>query len=252
MNTVLITRPLEDAEPISSKLSFRGFDVIAEPMLTIRLLKDTQKSMKKLLDKKPQAVVITSANGVRSLARITDIRDIHIIAVGDTSADEARRRGFWQVTSAEKEKGGNVENLVNFIKEDYKKEGGMIIHAGGSSVAGDLTGLLTEAGFDAQRVVLYDAAQADSLSDKLQKSLSKETLEIALFYSARTAEAFIKLIKKHGLEDKLSSVSAYCFSKTVADTVDQLKWGNVYTAKVPTSESLLSLIDDMDSVTTDA
>ncbi len=34
--TVLLTRPVIDAEPLASKMAFRGYRVIAAPLMTIR------------------------------------------------------------------------------------------------------------------------------------------------------------------------------------------------------------------------
>ena len=48
--------------------------------------------------------------------------------------------------------------------ERLRPEGGRLLHVAGSDVAGDLAGLLRDAGFAIERVVLYEARPVAGLS----------------------------------------------------------------------------------------
>lgn len=61
---VIVTRPAEDAADLAATLSGMGHETILAPLLDIRLAPDAD------LPALPwQAVLITSANGARALAR---------------------------------------------------------------------------------------------------------------------------------------------------------------------------------------
>ena len=63
-----------------------------------------------------------------------------------------------------KRAGGNVEELSRLVIERSRPEGGRLLHVAGSDVAGDLAGLLREAGFAIERIVLYEARPAAAFS----------------------------------------------------------------------------------------
>src|SRR5262245_34044162 len=139
---ILITRPQEDSALLAEKLKARGHDILIEPMLQIRLRQDVKIDLSGV-----QAVLFTSANGVRAFAAIEKRRDLLALAVGDTTAAAARGAGFTQVESA----GGNVGDLDRLVQARLKPEGGALLHVAASVVAGDLAGLLGKAGFEVRR-----------------------------------------------------------------------------------------------------
>ena len=86
---ILITRPREDAAALAEKLKARGHDVIVEPMLEIRPVAGAKVDLQGV-----QAVVFSSANGVRAFALAESRRDLPALCVGDTTAAAAREAGF--------------------------------------------------------------------------------------------------------------------------------------------------------------
>ena len=127
--TVLVTRPIEDAQPLAAELSSRGAEVLLEPLLDIVALENV------VIDLSNTAgLLFTSANGVRSFARINQQRNLKVFAVGDATAATAREVGFSDVDSA----GGNIADLVVLVKETWPSDRGPLLHAAGQAVAGGL------------------------------------------------------------------------------------------------------------------
>src|SRR4051812_16935975 len=85
-----------------------------------------------------QAVLFTSANGVRAFAAAERRRDIPAFAVGEATAAAARLAGFTTVDTA----GGDVAALADLVRERLTPARGALLHAAGSAVAGDLSGVL--------------------------------------------------------------------------------------------------------------
>ena len=234
MTCALVTRPREDSEGVSRELRARGLTVAVEPLLDIAYL-DAAIDAEGV-----QGILATSANGVRALARLLPDRDLPVWAVGDASAREARALGYERVESA----GGDVHSLAALVKDRCEPGTGTFLHAAGSVTAGDLAGLLAEAGFAVRRVVLYEARTATALSDDLTQALRSGGIGLALFFSPRTAATFVTLVQAAGLSGTLRPLTAYALSRAVADKLAPLSWAAVRVAAVPTQAALLAALEE--------
>ncbi len=242
--TVLITRPMADAEPVAGKLAFRGFHVIAAPMMTIRFRENAQAKVQALLERKPQAILLTSANGARALARVTAERNIAVVAIGEASAGEARKHGFWQVDMAPAKLGGDANGLAAYLAKEYNPHRGDLIHICGAQVAGDLAALLAEKGFSVISAELYEARAVDTLPEEAVSCIRAGELDMALFYSPRTARIFLQLAAQAGLAGKFARTQAFALSRNVAAALSGTAWAGIYTAAAPTQEAMLALIEE--------
>ena len=137
-----------------------------------------------------QALLCTSANGVRATAARTTGRDLPVLAVGDATARAARDEGFAQVESAR----GDVESLARLAKARLDPAAGRLFHAAGSAVAGDLAGDLGSAGFRVERHVLYAAEPVHRTGPDTAEGLYAGTIDAVLFFSPRTAQSFVKVV----------------------------------------------------------
>src|ERR1044072_5410679 len=85
----LITRPLEDAKALAELLAGRGVECTVEPLLEIAPHPEAAIDLDGV-----QALLFTSANGVRAFAAKSSRRDLKGLTVGDGSATPARELGF--------------------------------------------------------------------------------------------------------------------------------------------------------------
>src|SRR5271169_6810182 len=123
----LVTRPREETEALVAALAAHGVDALIEPMMEVRFCGAT-------LDfADVQAVLCTSANGVRALARARGERGLPLLAVGDATATRARAMGFAKVESA----AGNSADLVRLAAHRLRPRDGRLLHVCGKDVAGD-------------------------------------------------------------------------------------------------------------------
>lgn len=236
---LIVTRPQEDQAALVAALERLGHEVIAAPLLDIRFLDDVM-----LPDLIWQALLVTSANGVRALlaqekrlARALP-RDLPVLAVGAASADAARAAGFLMVNEA----GGDVISLAALVRERLAAEAGPLLHVAGSVVAGDLKGALEAEGFRVERAVLYEAIVPDRLPDAAQAALGAGMADGVLLYSPRTAETFVRLVRAAGCEASLAAVRAFCLSDAVADRLAGLPFAALHVANMPTQDDMLALI----------
>ena len=230
----LVTRPREDAEGTAAQLAERGVTALIEPLIDIVPVPDAQVEAAGL-----QGILATSANGIRALARLLPDRALPVWAVGDSSARTARDLGYTAVASA----GGDVDSLAALVKARVAPAAGALLHAAGSAVAGDLGGALAASGYAVRRVVLYRAQTAERLSDALAGELATGALDVALFFSPRTAATFVTLVGTAGLAESCGRLTALALSPAVAAALAPLPWRSVLTAAAPTQAALLAALD---------
>jgi uroporphyrinogen-III synthase len=232
----LVTRPDEDGATLAAILTAMGHEAVSAPLLTIRYEGEVE-----FPDQPWQAVIFTSANGVRALAsrpQIARFRPLPVLAVGEASAEAARAAGFDRVEAA----GGDVVTLVALALRRLTPQGGPLLHVAGRIVAGDLKGDLERRGFSVFRAPLYDAVVEDSLPQAAAAALAGGRLDGALFYSPRTARTFATLVRGEGLEGALSAVTAYCLSRAVAEALAGLGFAEIRIAETPSQPALLRLL----------
>jgi uroporphyrinogen-III synthase len=187
-----------------------------------------------------QGILVTSANGIRALARLSPRRDLAVWAVGDASARAAREMGFNRVESAD----GDVDSLAELVAARTDPQGGALLHAAGTVVAGDLSGRLAALGYAVRRQILYQAVTASSLSDCLCEALREGALDLALFFSPRTARTFATLAAQAGVQGKMGTIAAYGLSANVSAELAPLPWRVLRQAAEPTQAALLAAIDE--------
>ena len=233
---VLVTRPEEDASALVAALAARGHEALVEPMLTVTPAPGVTPPLE--LDG-VQALLFTSANGVRAFARLTERRDLPVFTVGDASAEAATVAGFEAVVSAD----GDVDDLARLAIVRLTPADGALYQAAASRRAGNLTGLLEAAGFTLRREVLYETVPATDLSADLRRELAAGRVAAATFFSPRTAEAFVGLVEKLGLTGTCAEITALCLSEAVAEKLRKLEWRALVVAERPNQGSLLARLD---------
>lgn len=235
---LMITRPQLDAALLATRLRTLGHDALLEPLLEICFKPNMTVDLTGVA-----AILATSANGARALAQATRRRDLPLFAVGHATARAARDAGFGRVISA----GGDVLSLAETVAQTLDPGAGDLLHAAGTRLAGDLQGLLSERGFGARRVVLYDARTAQQLSPPGADALRAGTIDGVLLFSPRTARTFVELAVQAGVGPACRKVTAYCLSAAVAQAAagrpDDLSWRDIRQAIRPEEGSLLELLE---------
>ena len=230
----LVTRPKEDSEKTARALRERGIEPVIEPMLSIRSVPDPRIDLAGV-----QALLFTSANGVRAFAAASKERAVPVFAVGEATADAARLAGFSEVEAA----GGDVASLAALVSRRLDPEKGALFHGAGSVSAGDLAGSLKRSGFRVKKAILYEAVAAAEISPDSAAFLREGGVIVALFFSPRTAATFVTLIGKAGLDDACRSTIAICLSPAVAEAIRILPWRRLRTATSPRWSAMLDEID---------
>ncbi len=233
---LLLTRPHQDSVALAEELARYGIESLIEPTMTIRIEDDTRLDLSGA-----QAILLTSANGARALAAASpdeEARLLPVLAVGCVTAQAARDAGFRSVVKAD----GDVDALATLATARLDPDSGRLVHVAGRVSTGDLAPRLRAAGFEAERVALYDAVASRALSASAREALESQALAGAAFYSPRTARLFAKLARESGLDSTARTLTAFCLSQAVAEAAASLPWKRVSVAAAPRQDALIACV----------
>ena len=236
---LLVTRPEADAPATARALEERGHSVVLEPLLRIEPVAGVI-----IADRVYQAVLVTSANAVRALARLPQaggLKDTPVLAVGEASGREALSQGFSKVEHA----AGDLAALGELVSARCAAGDGPLLYAAGSVVSGDLKGILEARGYDVDRVVLYEAVAAETISPAVGHGLREGTIDGVLLYSPRSARTWVRAVEHASLAQAARALVHVCLSEAVAAALrEESRWAGVETrvSPEPNEKSLLKVI----------
>ena len=229
---ILVTRPLEDGAEIARLLAARGHQPLLAPLLEPRfqkgpLLEEAGSDLDGV-----EAILATSANGVRALGRRTARRDLAIFAVGPQTAQEARRAGFTNIRSAD----GDGKALA-LATRGWASPGATLLHVCSQDAPGALSDQLSESGFTVRRCALYAIEPASVLPPDAKEALQNHALDAVMFFSPRTARIFEALTE--GLPT--DGLIALCISQATADALAPRGFAQIRVAARPNQDAMLAL-----------
>ena len=215
---LLVTRPEPGTTATAARLRALGHEPVLLPCLNITPLTVH-------LPARPTALVVTSGQAVAALPE--SLRNIPAFCVGDATADRLRLAGFTRVESA----GGNADDLAKLVLA--RRLAGLHLLAVGERQGMALEKRLRGAGVSVVRRKVYRAAPLRALP----AGFSLDGVAGALFYSAETARAFVKLAPPG-----TAALTAYALSNTVAAALAPLPWAQIRAALAPTEADLMALL----------
>ncbi|MGH6828569.1 MAG: uroporphyrinogen-III synthase [Rhizomicrobium sp.] len=227
---VLVTRPIRDGEKIARRLALLGHQALLAPLVSVKFLNPA-------LDLKDvQAVLATSANGVRAFCALTRRRDLPLFAVGPQTAAQARDEGFIHVSSAE----GDAGALARAVNASVRPEAGPLLHAAGEEAGRELGDSLRRHGFRVVQKHLYRMEAAQRFPDDAAQAMCEAAIDAAMFFSPRSAALFAHCALKEQLPT--AGILAVCISATTAVALEGLALSAIRIAREPNQDALLACL----------
>jgi uroporphyrinogen-III synthase len=219
---ILVTRPEPGATATAAQLRSLGFEPVMLPCLTIQPRPAKFPEL-------PAAIIITSSQAIPALP--ASFQQIRCFSVGDATAMRLREAGFASVESAS----GNAKDLFRLITA--RRIAGTHLLAAGQRHGLALARQLRAAGFTVVRRSVYSAKPLRALPAAIETALAAGELEKALFYSAETANAFIRL-----QPPGTARMESLALSPAVAKILQGLPWRAIRVALAPAEADLLALL----------
>jgi len=238
---VLVTRPQPDDEATAAALRARDFEVLKAPMLRfepVAFQDDTDAAY--------GAVIVTSANALRGIEPHLEnsrLLALPLFAVGERTADAARRAGFENVISADGDAAGLRDCVLASVKTKELKKASPLLYLAGADLARDLAGELGERGFTVVTHTTYRMAAVSSLPREICDAFAAHRIEAVLHYSRRSARAFLQAARAGGVEISALAIPQCCISAQVATVVRDGGATQVVVAAAPDENALLEALD---------
>jgi uroporphyrinogen-III synthase len=225
---ILVTRPVEDVEAIAARLREMGHEPLLAPLLTLQFIDGPEPDFTGV-----QAILASSANGIRALVHRSARRDLPVFAVGPQTSQEAQSCGFRDVRNAD----GDARTLAEAAARWTAPGNGALLHVCGEEAPGTLADDLAERGFEVRRAVLYRMAAATQLPEPVRAAFA--TLDAVLFFSPRTAKIFCGLTRDLARERLI----ALCISPATALVLAGENFAEMRVAVRPNQAALMALVE---------
>ena len=226
---VVVTRPQADGERTAAALEALGHEVLVAPLMRVEpVAVDLAGTW--------SAIVITSANALQAIPATADgVKTLPVFAVGDRSAEAARRAGFAEVSSAN----GDIKDLVRLVAARAVGAKTRLLYLAGEDRAGDLVAQLAAHGIDAEMKVVYRTV-AEAFPPVLAAALEAGDVDVVLHFSRRSAELFVEGARASGVAGPAEDVRHLCLSAQVAEPLAGAS--RVAIAARPDEEALIALL----------
>jgi len=226
---VVVTRPQADSERTAVALEALGHEVLVAPLMRIEpVAVDLAGTW--------SAIVITSANALQAVPATADgVKPLPVFAVGDRSAEAARRAGFSEVSSAN----GDITDLVRLVAARAVGAKAPLLYLAGEDRAGDLVAQLAAHGTDAEMKVVYRTV-AEAFPPVLAAALESGDVDAVLHFSRRSAELFVEGARASGVAGPAEDVRHLCLSAQVAEPLAGAS--RVTVAARPEEAALIALL----------
>lgn len=238
---ILVTRPHPDDETTAAGLRARGFEVLLAPMLRFE-----PAAFHDDADAHYGAVIVTSANalrGIESQLKGSPLLKLPLFAVGEHTAEAARRIGFEQVIPAKGDAASLRDLVAASVKAKALKKASPLLYLAGADLARDLAGELGERGFTVVTQTTYRMVPLSSLPRETCDAFAANQVEAVLHYSRRSARAFLESVRAAGVEISALSVPQCCISAGVASVVRDAGATRVMAAASPDENALFAALD---------
>ena len=227
---VLITRPAAEAEATAALVRAKGFVPVVAPMLRVMTARLAWPA-------RYQGILVTSGNALDCISAVAGLGgQAPLFAVGDATAARARALGFGRVHSA----GSDAAGLAALVRQQCPPGTELLLVAGAGQGHG-LASTLRAEGFRVARRVGYTARPVGRMPMAAGAALRGGGLRAALFLSAETARAFVKVTPER-LHAALGEVEALAIGAAAADALALLPWRRVRVSLSPTLEQVLALL----------
>jgi uroporphyrinogen-III synthase len=231
---VLLTRPLQQSRMLAADLVGLGWQPMITPMLEIAPLTWHDGALSGA-----QAVLLTSANGARELAKTASVdRNMPAYCVGPATAEPLAQAGFVSLHCA----GGTATDLVRLVHRDLAPRNGPLAYLSGDVVSRDLGLLLAPYGFEVRREIVYESRPARTLTDEAQYAIAAGEVAVVMFLSVRTALTFRDIVVAGGLTQACEAIRAVALSQQIAHALEPLKFAQVAVAREPNRSALLAAL----------
>ena len=238
---VLLTRPHPDNETSAASLRGKGFEVLLAPMLRFEPVAFHDDPGARY-----EAVMVTSANALRAIEpQLANRRllELPLFAVGEHTASTARALGFCKVISTDSDAAGLRDRVLQSVRNKELKKSGRLLYLAGADLSRDVAGELVKRGLHVVTHPTYRMIPLSTLPREICEAFAGNRVQAVLYYSRRSAAAFLEAVRTEGIEISALAVPQCCISGNVASVLHDASAPQVPVAASPDEISLFEALE---------
>ena len=226
-NTILLTRPQQESQDLAKKLTKIGYQCLIHPLLTIQPCPLEQKEF--------DAYIITSRQALHALKALQVPVNTPLFCVGAETAKEAKKAGFQTYYT-----GKTVSDMLSFFaapNTTYLQYN--FLYARSDTISHDLTTLLRKTGYTIAEQIAYEAVATKTLSPEIIELLQQDAFAYVAFFSKRTAQIFLHLLRQHRIPLSFLKTDLIAFSRPIAHVLRPVTFKKRHILRAPTLSSFM-------------
>lgn len=217
MSKILITRAGHQAQRFVDNFCDLYGELYQSSFLLEPMIRIERRDVEFNLDAY-DAILMTSQN-----AAFSDLKNRTVFRVGMEGID-------------------TVQDIIRFVQS--RNVGDKYLYLRGKDICCDLKFELTSLGYRVDEVVTYEALAVEDFSEVLKDRSCFDSLQAVTFFSARTAQIFMKLSQDNQYLDALKAIKVLCISETVLECAHSEFFKDVRVAKKPNARCMMDLIKE--------
>ncbi|MBS0236411.1 MAG: uroporphyrinogen-III synthase [Proteobacteria bacterium] len=229
MRQALLTRAIEQTGESTQKLLELGWSAISLPLHHIVCLSPLH------IDTRYKGLIITSQNAIPAMKHLSIGHTPSCYVVGSKSATALSQAGL-RVNIVTPTAHQLLNEMLNAATTDNLHE--PLLYLRGEEVKVDLRTALLKAGVEVEELPVYKTLARDALPTEVMAQV-----EVALFYSRKNSELFVKLVQQNPQTTLLiRSIVAIAISQDAAAALHSLPFKTVLVSLQPNEDSMLECL----------
>ncbi len=216
MSYILLTRPLDDTIELGNALQL---PILKAPLLDVELVIPENE----VVADDYNNLIVTSARSLKIFASVNDFLKKPIWCVGAKTARLAKELGFEIIYAAE----NSAMELCQLILSKTSPQTEKFLHICGECLHYDITKKLCEAGYQANKMVLYKTIPIERFEADIVNAFLNHHIVMIPIFSHKTAETLANVVRYHKLESHLKNITLVVCAQQNAIPLQQFNWQEI-------------------------
>ena len=229
MAKILVLRNFEQGNLTKNLLESYSFKIDLYPISDITF---PYKNISILNFKLFDNIIISSQNALKSLnkTQLNDLKNVNLFTINKMPYDFKNVKNFQ-----------NLEQLLKYLIDfDATNQKNLLLRGNYSLLSNKDKKFLTSKNFTSK--ICYKVNYHEKYFDKIRQNILHNQYSSILFYSKKSADFFISLLRNAEMIDYLQKIKIYCISSRVAKSFENINIKEVFIAKEANQESMIKLL----------
>lgn len=219
--SILITRPINQAQEIKHYLEKENFTTFIEPIFTVETCDINIAKIDHV-----SGLIITSQNAAKAVFKAINQfnlpKNIPLFSVGKKTAQLFVKEGFSNVTYSTL---NSVFDLKEIILQNVTKND-VLLYFCGEFISLDLQEEFAKYDIKLEKILSYKIHPLQNFSQNFLKQIHHQPFDFILLYSKNSSKTFLQLVKKHNISELIHHTKILCLSDNILDLVQEYGFKN--------------------------